>query len=64
MTDILQKTEHPTAAGPSSDPDAGRWWALPVLMAGTVMIVLDFFVVNVALPRIRSGLHAGPAALT
>jgi MFS family permease len=58
----------PTDPAPPPDPappaDPRRWWALPVLMAGTVMIVLDFFVVNVALPRIRTGLHAGPAALT
>jgi EmrB/QacA subfamily drug resistance transporter len=38
-------------------------WALPVLLAGTVMIVLDFFIVNVALPSIQTHLHAGPSAL-
>jgi EmrB/QacA subfamily drug resistance transporter len=37
--------------------------AMPVLMAGTFMIVLDFFIVNVALPSIQSHLHAGNAAL-
>ncbi|HMC38780.1 MAG TPA: hypothetical protein VKI19_03900, partial [Acidimicrobiales bacterium] len=46
------------AAGPDRSP-----WALPVLLSGTVMIVLDFFVVNVALPSIRTRLHAGSAAL-
>jgi EmrB/QacA subfamily drug resistance transporter len=40
-----------------------RWWALPVLMTGTVMIVLDFFAVNVALPSMQSGLHAGSGAI-
>jgi EmrB/QacA subfamily drug resistance transporter len=32
-------------------------------MAGTAMIVLDFFIVNVALPAIQSGLHASATAL-
>src|SRR3954469_25300578 len=36
---------------------------LPVLMAGAFMVVLDFFIVNVALPSIRRDLGAGPAAL-
>jgi EmrB/QacA subfamily drug resistance transporter len=40
-----------------------RWAALPVLMAGTFMIVLDFFIVNVALPSMQSGLQAGAAAI-
>lgn len=34
------------------------WWALPVLLTGSAMIVLDFFAVNVALPSMQSGLHA------
>ncbi|HET6793323.1 MAG TPA: MFS transporter [Acidimicrobiales bacterium] len=46
-------------------PAAARrhWWALPVLMTGTVMIVLDFFVVNVALPSMQAGLRATSTAL-
>jgi EmrB/QacA subfamily drug resistance transporter len=32
-------------------------------MAGVFMIVLDFFIVNVALPSMQSGLHAGTSAL-
>src|SRR3954453_20760945 len=39
------------------------WAALPVLMAGTFMVVLDFFIVNVALPAMRADLHAGNAAI-
>jgi len=31
-------------------------------MAGTFMVVLDFFIVNVALPSIQSRLHAGAGA--
>jgi EmrB/QacA subfamily drug resistance transporter len=35
---------------------------LPVLMCGVFMIVLDFFIVNVALPSIQARLHAGAGA--
>ena len=44
-------------------PGPPPWRALPVLMAGTFMIVLDFFVVNVALPSMQSQLHASIDAL-
>lgn len=37
--------------------------ALPVLMAGTFMIVLDFFIVNVALPSIQAELRASTSAI-
>jgi EmrB/QacA subfamily drug resistance transporter len=40
-----------------------NWWALLVLMTGTVMVVLDFFAVNVALPTIQSGWHAGGSTI-
>src|SRR3954451_15806187 len=36
---------------------------LPVLLAGAFLVVLDFFIVNVALPSIASGLGAGDTAL-
>src|SRR5262249_23873361 len=39
------------------------WNALPALLAGAVMVVLDFFIVNVALPSIAIDLHASPSAL-
>ncbi len=39
------------------------WRVLPILMAGTFMIVLDFFIVNVALPSMQSELHASTSAL-
>jgi EmrB/QacA subfamily drug resistance transporter len=42
---------------------ASRWAALPVVLIGTFMVVLDFFIVNVALPSIRSGLHASDGAI-
>jgi EmrB/QacA subfamily drug resistance transporter len=37
--------------------------ALPVLMAGTFMIVLDFFIVNVALPAMQADLRASSSAI-
>src|SRR5947199_4139621 len=40
-----------------------RWLPLPILLAGTCMVVLDFFIVNVALPSMQSQLHAGSGAI-
>ena len=51
-------------AGAASRPaEASRWAALPVLLAGTFMVVLDFFIVNVALPSMQRDLHAGTGAI-
>ena len=38
-------------------------WSLAVLLAGTFMVVLDFFIVNVALPSMQRDLHASDASL-
>jgi EmrB/QacA subfamily drug resistance transporter len=43
--------------------DAKGWAALPVLLAGTFMVVLDFFIVNVALPAMQADLGASSTAL-
>jgi EmrB/QacA subfamily drug resistance transporter len=40
-----------------------RWLPLPVILAGTFMVVLDFFIVNVALPSMQSGVGASNTAL-
>jgi MFS family permease len=40
-----------------------RWLALPVLLAGTFMVVLDFFIVNVAIPSLQRDLNADPATI-
>jgi EmrB/QacA subfamily drug resistance transporter len=37
--------------------------ALPVLLAGTFISLLDFFIVNVALPDTQRSLHASPSAI-
>jgi EmrB/QacA subfamily drug resistance transporter len=40
-----------------------RWFAMGILCLGTLMIVLDVTVVNVALPSIRADLHFDDASL-
>ncbi len=44
-------------------PSGPSWSALTVLMFGTFMFVLDFFIVNVALPSIQHSLGAGEGAI-
>src|SRR5215475_13815666 len=44
-------------------PGAGSWAPLAVILCGTFVYVVDFFVVNVALPSIQRSLGAGPAAI-
>jgi EmrB/QacA subfamily drug resistance transporter len=48
---------------PRSGTRPGAWGALPVLLAGTFMIVLDFFIVNVALPSMQADLQASTGVL-
>ncbi|HTX10351.1 MAG TPA: MFS transporter [Solirubrobacteraceae bacterium] len=43
--------------------EKSRWLPLPVVLAGTFMVVLDYFIVNVALPSIQSQLRASDGAL-
>ncbi len=47
----------------SHDNDRTRWYALIVLCMGTLMIVLDTTIVNVALPSIRADLGFSPTSL-
>lgn len=50
-----------TAAGiRQSQPalSARRWWGLALLLSGSFVTVLDVFIVNVAIPRIRADLAA------
>src|SRR5579864_5910377 len=42
---------------------AVSWAPLAVIMCGTFIYVLDFFIVNVALPSIQRSLSASPAAI-
>jgi EmrB/QacA subfamily drug resistance transporter len=43
--------------------DPRRWWALPVILVGSFLSFLDFFIVNIALPAIRDDLGARPSQL-
>jgi EmrB/QacA subfamily drug resistance transporter len=52
-----------TLPSPVRAPSGRSWAALTVLMFGTFMFVLDFFIVNVALPSIQQGLQAGESAI-
>jgi MFS family permease len=40
-----------------------RWAPLPIVLVGTFMVVLDFFIVNVALPSMQASLHASDSAI-
>jgi EmrB/QacA subfamily drug resistance transporter len=40
-----------------------KWAPLPVVLAGVFMVVLDFFIVNVAMPTMQGELHAGANAI-
>ncbi len=51
--------QHATGAA----PDPRRWAALAVLLTGAFLGPLDFFIVNVAMPAITSGLGAAPAQM-
>jgi EmrB/QacA subfamily drug resistance transporter len=56
-------TTHELSATTRVSVPASRWLPLPVVLAGTFMIVLDFFIVNVALPSMQSELGASDTAI-
>src|SRR5690348_5017171 len=51
-----------TARQAAAAPQANRY-ALPVLLAATSLIVLDFFIVNVAMASLQRDLHTGPTGV-
>jgi EmrB/QacA subfamily drug resistance transporter len=64
MTTQSNSSTLAVAAGRRALPaEAAHWAALPVLLTGTFMVVLDFFIVNVALPSMQRELHAGTGAI-
>lgn len=63
MTNAATATASPLTSPTFPAGVRRRAGALPVLVAGTWMIVLDFFIVNVALPSMQSDLHVGVAGL-
>ncbi|TVZ03433.1 MFS transporter [Trebonia kvetii] len=58
MTDLSTASRTETGK-----PRTVSWAPLAVILCGTFVYVLDFFVVNVALPSIQRGLSASPAAI-
>ena len=56
-------TTHELSAPRGVGVPASRWLPLPVVLAGTFMVVLDFFIVNVALPSMQSELGASDSAI-
>ncbi|VTU24990.1 MFS transporter [Variovorax sp. PBL-E5] len=60
--DIGGMTSDAALAHPVDAHDAG-WPTLILVLSGTFMVVLDFFIVNVALPSIQRELHASDSAL-
>src|SRR5580692_6592148 len=59
------KTEKKVSLPPDTPrPDHGQAWRpVAVVLVGAFMALLDTTIVTVALPTIRTGLHASPAAL-
>ncbi len=60
-TTTITKPAAPT--GPDAAPPHRPWTALPVILSGAFMVVLDFFIVNVAMPSMQTDLHASNGAL-
>jgi EmrB/QacA subfamily drug resistance transporter len=52
-----------TGPGARSRADGPGWLAVAIVLVGAFMALLDTTIVNVALPTIRTGLHASAASL-
>lgn len=61
MNAVNRDSLAPAPVGSAGDPR--RWLALPVLLTGAFLPILDFNVVNLALPAIRHDLNATPAEI-
>jgi EmrB/QacA subfamily drug resistance transporter len=59
---VTHHTHSSQAAAPAAEAvDPRRWRALVVCLVAGFMTLLDVSIVNVALPSMQRGLHAGPA---
>src|SRR3954452_23652092 len=58
MRGSTTSTSGPATATAVPAPDPGRWKSLAVILAAAFLVGLDFFVVNISIPSIRSSLHA------
>jgi len=52
----ISLTNSPAAI--ADTPDPGRWSSLAVVLTGAFLAALDFFIVNVSIPSIRTSLNA------
>ena len=59
----LHSTPRPAVPRRSTSSERRAGLALAVLLSGTFLVVLDFFIVNVALPSIQRDLGAGDSAV-
>jgi EmrB/QacA subfamily drug resistance transporter len=60
----VTSTLRQTAPAPTRTPTDHPWLALAITMTGTLMLILDATVMNVALPRIQADLHFTSTALS
>src|SRR3954470_7906835 len=63
MTDVLDASAPAVPVTSRFGWRESKWLALSVLLAGTCLIVLDFFIVNVAMASMQTDLHAGATAV-
>src|SRR3954466_607614 len=56
LTDLVRTEPEQPAEGASNAPDPRRWWALTVLAATQLMIILDASIVNIAMPSAQADL--------
>jgi EmrB/QacA subfamily drug resistance transporter len=60
----LGSERQPSAPPGAAQPSTGHGWrAVSIVLVGAFMALLDTTIVTVALPTIRTGLHASPATL-
>jgi EmrB/QacA subfamily drug resistance transporter len=60
---VTESTIKNTAAAGQYQEQGATWLTLPVVLAGTFMVVLDFFIVNVAIPATQRDLLASSAQI-
>src|SRR4026207_1856333 len=59
MSEPMHTSANTPPAG--AEPDPGGWWALVVLAAAQLMIILDASIVNIALPSAQADLDISNA---
>jgi EmrB/QacA subfamily drug resistance transporter len=62
-TTILSTSPAEIPAAGAQTPESPRALMLPVVLTGVFVTILDFFIVNVAIPTTQRDLHAGSTAI-